>query len=453
MLYGIVASVVALLLTTVLTTCARLLGLRTGLVDRPGGRKTYARPTPHTGGLAVVAGAVTVMCTGYAPLGPGVAVLLAAAGAVALLGFVDDLRPLGVRPRLIVETGAAVAVVWASELTPAAGILAVSWIVLVTNSFNLIDNADGAMGVVGVVTALGLALCAAADGLTSLALLLCVLAAALTGFLTQNWHPARIFLGDCGSLFTGFVLACAAVLVHTGHEPLPGAVGLVSLTVVGLADTVLVALARRRAGRPLLIGGTDHIAHRLRRVGFTVPGAAVVLGATAFAGTLTGVLVHSGAWGPLAAGPLFLAVAAGVWALLRVRVYERPAAGTGAARRAPQVGRPRRPRPTGRRGGGRMAAARVVAARAAAVRVAGVRVAHPRSPRTASRRSRVAAVLARGQASATATGARTGGRPLQPQPPTPAPAPTPAPTPSTTQSRTRTGTRTRPRTAVPGART
>ncbi|MFM9373512.1 glycosyltransferase family 4 protein [Streptomyces sp. Da 82-17] len=425
MLYGFVATVVALLLTAVLTTCVRLLGLRIGLVDRPGGRKTHARPTPHTGGLAVVAGTVTVVCTGYAPLGPGVAVLLCAAGAVALLGFVDDLRPLGVRPRLIVETGAAVAVVWASDLTPAAGILAVGWIVLVTNSFNLIDNADGAMGVVGVVTAVGLALCAAADGLTGLTLLLCVLAAALTGFLTQNWHPARIFLGDCGSLFTGFVLACAAVLVHTGHQPLPGAVGLVALTVVGLADTVLVALARRRAGRPLLIGGTDHIAHRLRRVGFTVPGAAVVLGATAFAGALTGVLVHRGTWGPLAALPLFLAVTAGGWALLRVRVYERPAAE--AARRAAHVARPRRPRPTGRRG---------------------VPVAHPRSPRTASRRTRAAAVLARGQSPATGP---------RPQPATAtatatATGPRPVPRPPGTRGRTQPPSRTRTRTAVPGAR-
>ncbi|NBE51336.1 MraY family glycosyltransferase, partial [Streptomyces boluensis] len=339
MLYGIVASVVALLLTTALTTLVRALGLRAGLVDRPGGRKTHARPTPHTGGIAVVAGTVTVVCTGYAPLGPGIAVLLGAAGAVALLGLVDDLRPLGVGPRLLVETGAAIAVVHASGLTPAAGILAVGWIVLITNSFNLIDNADGAMGLVGVITALGLALCAAADELTGLALLLCVLAAALTGFLTQNWHPARIFLGDCGSLFTGFVLASAAVLVHTGHDPLPGAFGLVALTVVGLADTVLVAVARHRAGRPLLLGGTDHIAHRLRRIGFTVPGAAVVLGAVAFAGTVVGVLVHRGALGPFAATPLLLAVAAGIWGLLKVRVYGQAA--TGTSRRAPRLARPR----------------------------------------------------------------------------------------------------------------
>lgn len=380
MLYGIVAGVVALLLTAALTTLVRVLGLRVGLVDRPGGRKTHARPTPHTGGIAVVAGTVVVICTGYAPLGPGVTVLLGAAGAVALLGLVDDLRPLGVGPRLLVETGAAVAVVHASGLTPAAGILAVGWIVLITNSFNLIDNADGAMGIVGVITAFGLALCAAADGLTGLALLLSVLGAALTGFLTQNWHPARIFLGDCGSLFTGFVLACAAVLVHTGHDPLPGAFGLVALSVVGLADTVLVAVARYRAGRPLLLGGTDHIAHRLRRIGFTVPGAAVVLGVVAFTGTVIGVLVHRGILGPLAATPLFLAVAAGVWALLKVRVYGQAA--TGTSRRTPQLAGPRGPRTAPRH--------TATGARPPA------RVAHPRSPRTASRRTRTAADLARG---------------------------------------------------------
>ncbi|MFC7305788.1 MraY family glycosyltransferase [Streptomyces monticola] len=359
MLYGIVAAVAALLMTAVLTGFVRKLALRAGLVDRPAVRKAHTRPTPHLGGVAVVAGTVTVVCTGYAPLGPGIAPLLAAAGAVALIGLVDDLKPLGARPRLAVETGAAITVVYGSGLSVAAAVLAVGWIVLITNSFNLLDNSDGAMSTVGVVTALGLALCAAAEGRASLALLLCVLAAALTGFLTQNWHPARIFLGDCGSLFTGFVLASAAVLVHTGHDALPSAVGLFALTVVVTADTALVLLSRRRARRPVFIGGTDHVAHRLRRLGFTVPGAAVVLGAVAFAGVLTGVLVHRGVMGPMAVTPLMLAMVAGVWGLLKVRVYA-PAGGR----------RPARPRVA--------------------------KVAHPRSPRTAARRSRTAADLARG---------------------------------------------------------
>ncbi|WP_327354659.1 MraY family glycosyltransferase [Streptomyces sp. NBC_01304] len=326
MLYGTIAALSALLLTAVLTRFVRAFALRTGMVDRPGGRKAHARPTPHLGGVAVAAGTLTVACTGYAPLGPGIATLLGAAGAVALLGLVDDLRPLAAGPRLLVETVAAGVVVYGTDISPAAGVLAVAWIVFITNAFNLLDNSDGAMGTVAVVTALGLALCAAAEGLPGLALLLTVLAASLAGFLTLNWHPARIFLGDCGSLFTGFLLASSAVLVHTGHDALPSAVGLFALTVAATADTLLVLLSRRRAGRPVLLGGTDHIAHRLRRLGFTVPGAAVVLGALALVGALTGVLVHRGAVGPHGGTPLAGAVVVVVWALLKVPVYKRSGA-------------------------------------------------------------------------------------------------------------------------------
>ncbi|MER7176655.1 MraY family glycosyltransferase, partial [Streptomyces mesophilus] len=332
MLYTLVAAVAAVLLTALLTRFVRVLALRTGRLDRPGARKAHSRPTPHLGGVAVAAGTLVVSCTGYAPLGPGTERLLWAASAVALLGLLDDMRPLGARIRLVVEGAAALFVVYDSGLTFLAGLCAVAWIVFVTNAFNLLDNSDGAMGTVGAVTALGLALCAAAEGRADLALVLTVLAAALGGFLGHNWHPAKIFLGDCGSLFTGFLLASAAVAVHTGHEALPTAAGLLTLTVVVTADTALVIVSRRRAGRPLLLGGTDHTAHRLRRVGFTVPGAAVVLGAVAFAGTLTAFLMHRGVAGPSAATPLLLAVVGGLWALLKVPVYGAHARLGGAGR-------------------------------------------------------------------------------------------------------------------------
>ncbi|MBC9714414.1 undecaprenyl/decaprenyl-phosphate alpha-N-acetylglucosaminyl 1-phosphate transferase [Streptomyces sp. TRM66268-LWL] len=349
MLYTLVAAVAAVLLTALLTRFVRVLALRTGLLDRPGARKAHSRPTPHLGGVAVAAGTLAVSCTGYAPLGPGTERLLWAASALALLGLVDDLRPLGARIRLVVETVAAFVVVYDTELTPLAAACALVWIVFVTNAFNLLDNSDGAMGTVGVVTALGLALCAAAEGRSGLALVLTVLAASLGGFLGHNWHPAKIFLGDCGSLFTGFLLASAAVTVHTGHETLPTALGLLTLTVVVTADTALVVVSRRRAGRPLLMGGTDHTAHRLRRVGFTVPGAAVVLGAVAFAGTLTTFLMHRGVAGPSAATPLLLAVIGGLWALLKVPVYGAQARLGGPATRTAAAGGARTPARTSAR--------------------------------------------------------------------------------------------------------
>jgi UDP-GlcNAc:undecaprenyl-phosphate GlcNAc-1-phosphate transferase len=338
--YTLAAAAAALLLTAVLTGLLRALALRwgrtcAGLLDRPAGHKAHTRPIPHLGGVAVVVGTLGAVFsgswTGQGFLGREVGTLLMAGAAVAVLGLVDDVRPLGPRARLVVETGAAGTVAYGSGLGLVTGALAVLWIVFVTNAFNLLDNSDGAMGTVAALTALGLAICAITEGRTGLALLLCVLAAALTGFLLHNWHPARIFLGDCGSLFTGFVLSSAAVLLHTGHTPARTTGALLAFTLVVTADTALVLVSRHRQGRPLLLGGTDHIAHRLRLLGLTVPGTAVVLGVIAFVGTLIGLLIHHAWLPPSAVLPVAGAAVLACGSMLRVPVY-----GSG------RVGRPTR---------------------------------------------------------------------------------------------------------------
>ncbi|WP_415947391.1 undecaprenyl/decaprenyl-phosphate alpha-N-acetylglucosaminyl 1-phosphate transferase [Streptomyces sp. KLOTTS4A1] len=363
MLYAVVAAAAAVLLTALLTrlarTCARPAGspsaggspsaaVSPSAAGRPAGTSPWpARtgagaalrpPASRLGGAAVFAGTLLVSCTGYAGLGPGTERLLWAAAAVALLGLAADLRPgrpFDVRVRLAVAGGAALFVVYGTGLGVLAAAAAVVWIVFVTYAFRWLDRSDGVTGTVGVITALGLALCAAAEGRPGLALVLVVLAASLGGFLGHNWHPARAHLGDCGAHFTGFLLASAAVAVHTGHEALPTVAGLLTLTLAATADTVLVLLSRHRAARPLLRPAPDHVPHRLRRIGFTVPGAAVVLAILTFAGTLTTVLLHTGTASPKAAAPLLLAVIGGGWALLRVPVYgERGRPGGGAGRTA-----------------------------------------------------------------------------------------------------------------------
>ncbi|MFF1392973.1 MraY family glycosyltransferase [Streptomyces sp. NPDC058287] len=323
MSYGIAAAATALLAASALTALLRLVALRTGFTVRRIGRT--GRRTPRLGGAAVatVTAAVTTVgaSTGLTPLGSGTLTLLIVAGVVAALGFLDDVRPVGVRARVVVEAGAATFVVHAAQLGFLVGALAVLWIVFVTNACRLIDTSDGVLGTVAVVTALGLSACAAAGGLGPLAAVLGVLAAALTGFLMHNWYPARMHLGGCGSLFTGFLLASAAVLVNAGHEALPGAGSLFAVTVVVTADAALVAVSRRRAGRPLFQGGADHIAHRLRRLGLTPTGVAVVLGVASLAGAVTALLLHDGTLGPLAALWPVCAAAGSVAALLRVPVY------------------------------------------------------------------------------------------------------------------------------------
>ncbi|WP_406007724.1 undecaprenyl/decaprenyl-phosphate alpha-N-acetylglucosaminyl 1-phosphate transferase [Streptomyces sp. NBC_00637] len=336
MLYGIVAAITALFLAAVLAALLRVPALRLGLLDR----RQRQRRVPLFGGAAVVLATCLVAVagdwTGIAPLGDGIEVLLVAGGAVAALGLVADVWRLNARFLVIGTAVAAAFVVPYGETGVMAGAAGVGWITFVALAFRSLDHADGVAGTVGVVTAFGVAACAAVEVMDGLAVLLSVFAAALTGFLMHNWPPARVALGACGSLFAGFLLAAAAVITRAGHAPVVGAGVLLALTAVAVADVVLVVLSRRLARRPLLRGASDHLAHRLRRLGLTAQGVTVLFGVAAFATVLVGVLVHAGWADPhavwwVAGGALVV-----VLGMLRVAVYGPPRA------------RGRRDRPAGR---------------------------------------------------------------------------------------------------------
>ncbi|MCS0601250.1 undecaprenyl/decaprenyl-phosphate alpha-N-acetylglucosaminyl 1-phosphate transferase [Streptomyces sp. LP11] len=326
MLYGIAAATAALLLAAVLAALLRVPALRLGILDR-----RRQRPLPALGGLAVVIVTCLVAWVGewtrVAPLGQGVGRLLVAAAGVAALGLVADVWRLRARV-LVAGTAVAAACVVPYDATGVpGGLLAVGWIVLAALAFKGLDHADGLAGTVGVVTAFGAAACAAAEVMDGLAVLLSVFAAALTGFLMHNWHPARVGMGACGSLFTGFLLASSVVFTRAGYAIGPSAAVVFCLGAVAAADTVLVVLARVVARRPLLRRGPDHLGHRLRGLGLTPQASVVLLGAGAFSAVLVGVLVHTGWTGGSAAlwvagGALFV-----VLALFRipVRTARRPA--------------------------------------------------------------------------------------------------------------------------------
>jgi len=252
-LYGIAAATAALVLAALLAALLCAPALRLGLLDRC----PRNRPLPLLGGVAVVlptAGVATLGdLTGVAPLGEGVAALLAAAAGIALLGLAADVRPLRTRALF---AGTAVAAAWVmpyEETGVLGGALAAGWVAVIALAFRSLDHADGLAGTVGVVTAFGAGVCAAAEVMDGLAVLLSVLAAALTGFLMHNWPPARIGLGACGSLFTGFLLAASAVFTRAGRDPGESAAVLFALTAVAAIQPVLGAARwwRERRGRRL----------------------------------------------------------------------------------------------------------------------------------------------------------------------------------------------------------
>ncbi|GII83260.1 undecaprenyl-phosphate alpha-N-acetylglucosaminyl 1-phosphate transferase [Sphaerisporangium siamense] len=280
------------LLTALATGPLGRLAIRWGITDRPGGYKAHARPIPYLGGVAIMLGTVApvIVIVGLNDL--TLAVVICAAVAVALLGLIDDIAPLSPIARLGVESVAAAGVVLGGLHAPVTGgwpdvPLTILWIVLITNSFNLLDNQDGSLGAITAAGAAPLAVTAFVAGRPMIGMMLTALCCAGVGFLLHNWAPARVFMGDSGSLFIGFVVACSATAVARDEAPDQVIGTLLLPTFVATIDTGVVLLSRARAGRPLLLGATDHLSHRLNALGLSVGGTTLVLaGAAALSGAL-----------------------------------------------------------------------------------------------------------------------------------------------------------------------
>lgn len=266
---GLCAAVaVSLATTAVLTEPIRRLALQIDFYDRPVGYKKHLQPTPYLGGAAVMAG----FLAGAIAVGSGasqfVAVTACAVG-LFVVGTLDDRVGLGIAPRLGAQIAAG-AVLWFADAgwnidNDLAGLLlAVVWVVGVTNAFNLTDNIDGAAGTLGAVCAAGGGTLAITGGDTVLAAFSFALAGACAGFLPHNLaRPSRIFLGDGGSNAIGFLLAAIVMMSPHGSSGWIALLASVPMLGLPLFDTALVTVSRFRRGVPILRGARDHMTHRL----------------------------------------------------------------------------------------------------------------------------------------------------------------------------------------------
>jgi UDP-N-acetylmuramyl pentapeptide phosphotransferase/UDP-N-acetylglucosamine-1-phosphate transferase len=256
----------------------------TGPVDSPNARSSHDIPTVTTGGLAIVAGAAMglaafALLAGAAPELAVGALTLAFAAALGAFGAFDDLYDYGARPKLAIQAAAALAfaaVVAPVTALPLPGVVvhlpavlgiggAALWLVTVTNAVNFMDGADGlAAGCMAIALAALAAGClAAAPGIAATAL---VAAAALVGFLPWNLPSKRLFQGDVGSLFSGFLVAALGLAAYSR-----GAAGLYlvpfALTPF-LADVLLTLSMRSKRGERLFEAHRDHLYQLwLRRTG------------------------------------------------------------------------------------------------------------------------------------------------------------------------------------------
>ena len=279
-----IAFLVPLLATLLLTPLAARMANRYDVIDHPdgGGHKTHSNSTPYLGGLAVGAGMAVV---GLVIAGTDGQLLTVLGGALMLaaVGLADDMHSVNPWIRLGFEALAAAAL-WVVGVRAGAFDtvlldfpLTLLWVMAVVNAFNLIDNMDGIASGVAAAAATGIAAIAAYDGNFLVASLALATAGAAVGFLRYNAPPARIFLGDAGSMLLGFLVAALTLEVDLPvGSVLPRVLATVLLAGVPLFDLSVVLIARFRDGRPLLMGGTDHTSHRLAACGSSRPRVLVI---------------------------------------------------------------------------------------------------------------------------------------------------------------------------------
>lgn len=341
-------ALVAFVGTLSVTEMVRVFAVRLRAVDVPGGRRMHRAPTARLGGLGIFWGFSIALClaTYGGPLWgqplstaePGLLGLLLGAGLMLLVGTLDDIYGVRAPRKLALQIGAGLLLYvfgWKIEKLGLPGlgswsvsalspILTVAWVVFVTNALNLIDGLDGLATGVALVASIASGLLLGDHGGTG-SLVAVSLAGALAAFLWFNLNPALIFMGDSGSLFTGFVLS--ALTLRAGQVASPEAFPLVPtlLLAVPLLDTAAairrrtVAAARvSRTARQFLgevrrrVMAPDgmHVHHRLLRSGLTARRAVVLLWGTAAAFALAGTLFGRA---PGAAGALVLGCAVGSW--------------------------------------------------------------------------------------------------------------------------------------------
>ncbi len=279
-----------------LTPLVRRGALRFGVVDHPDGVLKHQRePVAYLGGIAVYLSFVVALGVVF-EFSAALLGLLLGATMVTMLGLFDDLRVLPPAVKLAGQVLAALALVKSDvaihiEALPAAVAwpLTVLWLAGVSNAVNLIDVSDGLATITSVVAALGLFTVAVLSGELLIATTTLALMGALLGFLAWNRPPARIYLGDAGSLFIGFSLGALAMELRYSETHVGATLAPLAFFVVPLAETGLVTLARLAKRRSPVRGSPDHFAVRLKARGWSSQGVMRLGAAWSLVGSGIGV--------------------------------------------------------------------------------------------------------------------------------------------------------------------
>jgi UDP-GlcNAc:undecaprenyl-phosphate GlcNAc-1-phosphate transferase len=336
----------AFLLALALTPLVRKLALASGQVAVPRDTRWHKKETALLGGVAIfvstlAAWLLTPRFTNLDSLPLSYLPMILCTSAIFLLGLADDVVNMDPQHKLagqIVLTSVlvflGVHLDWTGSKTLNL-VLSIIWIVGVTNAFNLLDNMDGLSAGIAFIAGIFVFLTQLLNGGTGghqapFLLMTAAYLGALLGFLIYNFNPASIFMGDAGSLFVGFVMACLTILAGSGKST-GGSIGHVLSVIaipililfIPILDTGFVSLMRKLFSRPISQGGKDHSSHRMVAIGFSERRAVVVLyGFSAVSGIIALLVSRLPLGLALLLIVLYLLFVAFFWIYLgRVKVY------------------------------------------------------------------------------------------------------------------------------------
>ncbi len=279
----LIAMVVTLLIALFITPLSINLAVKMGVVDKPNERKVHTGAVPRMGGVAIyIAFAVGALILGFYTR--QVAALLVACTLVMAGGLIDDVKGVSPKFKLLIQLIAALILVkygiYVEFITNpftggviSLGIFAIPitviWLMGVSNAVNLIDGLDGLSAGVSAIAALTMAVVCYAQGQIVTACLAAVLAAAAFGFLRYNFHPAKTFMGDCGSLFLGFCLGALSVMgLSKGATVISIFIPLIILG-IPIFDTFFAIIRRKSQHKPIFDADKGHLHHCLLSIGLS----------------------------------------------------------------------------------------------------------------------------------------------------------------------------------------
>jgi UDP-GlcNAc:undecaprenyl-phosphate/decaprenyl-phosphate GlcNAc-1-phosphate transferase len=284
--------------STTVTGIIRALALRLRWISQPAPNRLRVAPTPVGGGIAIWVSFLLAVAIRGMLVDRTVVILLSAATGAFVLGLADDLWRLRPKWKLLGQLALSLAFLALAPSVVLTGVrpldllISLLWLVGISNAFNLLDNINGLCAGTAALVAGFQAVLFLFRGDIPLGLLCIAFVGATLGFLLYNFPAGRIFMGDSGSQFIGFGLA--AVTLSGLHFSTKNQFGSLlfplMLMVVPICDTTLVTLTRRIRRRPISIGGTDHLSHRLVAYGFSERGAVLTLWTLSFLGGLVALL-------------------------------------------------------------------------------------------------------------------------------------------------------------------